>query len=145
MTDAEKIAQHEQKIAEQDRRLIAMEKNGVAFGDRVKQNAKDIRRVEAQAIDRFEHLVNLMNEGFNRVENNIRRVETSLKEDLNRVETSLKEDINRVETGLKEDINRVETNLKNDINRVEGQTIKWLSLVIAVAVIILGILTYMKG
>ena len=94
MTDAEKIAQHEQKIAEQDQRLIAMEKNGVAFGDRVKQNAKDIRRVEAQAIDRFEHLVNLMNEGF---------------------------------------------------NRVEGQTIKWLSLVIAVAVIILGILTYMKG
>ena len=134
MTDAEKIAQHEQKIAEQDRRLIAMEKNGVAFGDRVKQNAKNIRRVEAQAIDRFEHLVNLMNEGFNRVENNIRRVETGLKED-----------INRVETGLKEDINRVETNLKNDINRVEGQTIKWLSLVIAVAVIILGILTYMKG
>ncbi len=46
---------------------------------------------------------------------------------------------------LKNDINRVETNLKNDINRVEGQTIKWLSLVIAVAVIILGILTYIKG
>ena len=134
MTDAEKIAQHEQKIAEQDRRLIAMEKNGVAFGDHVKQNAKDIRRVEAQAIDRFEHLVNLMNEGFYRVENNIRRVETSLKED-----------INRVETNLKNDINRVETNLKNDINRVEGQTIKWLSLVIAVAVIVLGILTYVKG
>ena len=86
-----------------------------------------------------------MNEGFNRVENNIRRVETSLKEDINRVETGLKEDINRVETNLKNDINRVETNLKNDINRVEGQTIKWLSLVIAVAVIILGILTYMKG
>ena len=134
MTDAEKIAQHEQKIAEQDQRLIAIEKNGAVVGDQVKQNAKDIRRVEAQAIDRFEHLVNLMNEGFNRVENNIRRVETSLKED-----------INRVETNLKNDINRVETNLKNDINRVEGQTIKWLSLVIAVAVIILGILTYMKG
>ena len=134
MTDAEKIAQHEQKIAEQDQRLIAIEKNGAVVGDQVKQNAKDIRRVEAQAIDRFEHLVNLMNEGFNRVENNIRRVETGLKND-----------INRVETGLKEDINRVETNLKNDINRVEGQTIKWLSLVIAVAVIILGILTYVKG
>ena len=127
MTDAEKIAQHEQKIAEQDQRLIAIEKNGAVVGDQVKQNAKDIRRVEAQAIDRFEHLVNLMNEGFNRVE------------------TGLKEDINRVETGLKNDINRVETNLKHDINRVEGQTIKWLSLVIAVAVIILGILTYMKG
>ncbi len=134
MTDAEKITQHEQKIAEQDQRLIAMEKNGAVVGDQVKQNAKDIRRVEAQAIDRFEHLVNLMNEGFNRVENNIRRVETGLKED-----------INRVENNLKNDINRVENNLKNDINRVEGQTIKWLSLVIAVAVIILGILTYMKG
>ncbi len=134
MTDAEKIAQHEQKIAELDQRLIAMEKNGAVVGDQVKQNAKDICRVEGQAIDRFKHLVNLMNEGFNRVENNIRRGETGLKED-----------INRGETGLKEDINRVETNLKNDINRVEGQTIKWLSLVIAVAVIILGILTYMKG
>ncbi len=123
MTDSEKIAQLEQKVAEQDQRLIAIEKNGVAVGDRVKQNARDIRRVEDQTIDRFEHLMSQMNAGFTRVENNIIRVETTLKND----------------------INRVETNLKNDINRVEGQTIKWLSLVIAVAVIILGILTYVKG
>ena len=52
---------------------------------------------------------------------------------------------NRLESTLKNDINRVETNLKSDINRVEGQTIKWLSLLIAVAVIILSFLIYIKG
>ena len=46
MTDAEKIAQHEQQLAEQDQRLIAIEKNGAAIGDQVAQNAKDIRLVE---------------------------------------------------------------------------------------------------
>ena len=61
MTDSE-------KIAEQDQRLIAIEKNGTAVSDRVKQNAKDIRRVEEQTTERFEHLVNLMNAGFTRVE-----------------------------------------------------------------------------
>ena len=191
MTDAEKIAQHEQKLAEQDQRLIAIEKNGAVIGDQVKQNAKEIRRVEEQTMDRFELLMHQMNAGFARVENHIDRVETGLKEEINRVETglkeeinrvetrvihvekTLKEDINRVETGLKEeinqvetglkeeinrvdthvihvektlkeDINRVETNLKNDINRVQEQTIKWLSLIIAFAVIIIGALTYIK-
>ena len=191
MTDAEKIAQHEQKLADQDQRLIAIEKNGAVIGDQVKQNAKEIRRVEEQTMDRFELLMHQMNAGFARVENHIDRVETGLKEEINRVETglkeeinrvetrvihvekTLKEDINRVETGLKEeinqvetglkeeinrvdthvihvektlkeDINRVETNLKNDINRVQEQTIKWLSLIIAFAVIIIGALTYIK-
>ena len=140
MTDAEKIAQLEQtitqlkqEIAEQeqrglvrDRQLIAIEKNGAVVGDQVKQNARDIRRVEDQTADRFDQLMNLMSEGFARVENNFNRVENN---------------INRVENN----INRVETNLKNDINRVEGQMIKWLSLIVAIAVIIIGVLTYMKG
>ena len=52
---------------------------------------------------------------------------------------------NGLESTLKSDINHVENTLKSDINRVEGQTIKWLSLLIAVAVIILGLLTYIKG
>ena len=137
MTDAEKIAQLEQKVAQlkqeiaeqerrglaRDRQLIAIEKNGAVVGDQVKQNAKDIRRVENQTADRFDQLMSLMNEGFARVENNF----------------------NRVETNLKNDIIRTETNLKNDINRVEGQMIKWLSLIVAIAVIIIGALTYMKG
>ena len=66
--------------------------------------------------DRFEQLINQMNAGFN-----------------------------GLESTLKNDINRVENSLKSDINRVEGQTIKWLSLLIAVAVIILSFLTYIKG
>ncbi len=49
--------------------------------------------------------------------------------------------INQMNAGF----NRLENTLKSDINRVEGQTIKWLSLLIAVAVIILGLLTYIKG
>ena len=140
MTDAEKIAQLEQKVAQlkqeiaeqeqrsiaRDRQLIAIEKNGAVVGDQVKQNARDIRRVEDQTADRFDQLMSLMNEGFARVENNINRVENN---------------INRVENN----INRVETNLKNDINRAEGQMIKWLSLIVAIAVIIIGALTYMKG
>ena len=52
---------------------------------------------------------------------------------------------NGLESTLKSDINHVENTLKSDINRMEGQTIKWLSLLIAVAVIILGLLTYIKG
>ena len=133
MTDAEKITQLEQKVAQlkqeiaeqeqrslaRDQQLIAIEKNGAVVGGQVEQNAKDIRRVEDQTANRFEQLMNLMKEGFARVENNINRVENN--------------------------INRVETNLKNDINRVEGQMIKWLSLIVAVAVIIIGVLTYMKG
>lgn len=133
MTDAEKIAQLEQKIAQlkqeiaeqerrglaRDRQLIAIEKNGAVVGDQVKQNARDIRRVENQTADRFDQLMSLMNEGFARVENNFNRVENN--------------------------INRVETNLKNDIIRAEGQMIKWLSLIVAIAVIIIGALTYMKG
>ena len=144
MTDAEKIAQLEQKIADQDQRLvaqdqrlIAIEKNGAVSGEQGKQNAKEIHRVERQTTDQFKQLVNLMNEGFN-------RVETNLKNDIIRVE----ERINRME----ERINRVETNLKNDIirmeeriNRVEGQMIKWLTLIVGVAVIIIGALTYLKG
>ena len=140
MTDAEKITQLEQKVAQlkqeiaeqeqrglaRDQQLIAIEKNGAVVGGQAEQNAKDIRRVEDQAADRFEQLMNLMKEGFARVENNFNRVENN---------------INRVENN----INRVETNLKNDINRVEGQMIKWLSLIVAVAVIIIGVLTYMKG
>lgn len=77
--------------------------------------------------DRFEQLINQMNAGFNGLEN------------------TFKNDINHVENTLKRDINRVETSLKSDINRVEGQTIKWLSLLIAVAVIILSFLTYIKS
>ena len=133
MTDAEKITQLEQKVAQlkqeiaeqeqrglaRDQQLIAIEKNGAVVGGQVEQNAKDIRRVEDQTADRFEQLMNLMKEGFARVENNINRVENN--------------------------ITRVEANLKNDINRVEGQMIKWLSLIVAVAVIIIGVLTYMKG
>ena len=76
----------------------------------------DNTRIEDQTINRFEQLINQMNAGFN-----------------------------SLESTLKNDINRVETNLKSDINRVGGQTIKWLSLLIAVAVIILGLLTYIKG
>ena len=49
--------------------------------------------------------------------------------------------INQMNAGF----NRLEITLKSDINRVEGQTIKWLSLLIAVAVIILSFLTYIKG
>ncbi len=109
-----------------DRQLIAIEKNGAVVGDQVKQNARDIRRVEDQTADRFDQLMSLMNEGFARVENNINRVENNF---------------NRVENN----INRVETNLKNDIIRAEGQMIKWLSLIVAIAVIIIGALTYMKG
>ena len=105
MTDAEKIARLEQKIAEQDQRLIAIEKNGAVSGEQGKQNAKEIRRVERQTADQFKQLMNLMNAGFN----------------------------------------RVETNLKNDIIRVEGQMIKWLTLIVGVAVIIIGVLTYIKG
>ena len=77
--------------------------------------------------DRFQQMSNQMNAGFNRLEN------------------SLKNDINRVENTLKSDINRLETNLKSDINRLERQTIKWSSLLIAVAVIIISLLTYFKG
>ena len=40
---------------------------------------------------------------------------------------------------------RVETNLKNDIHHAQERTIKWLSLIVAVAVIIIGMLTYIKG
>ena len=137
MTDAEKIAQLEQKIADQDQRLvaqdqrlIAIEKNGAVSGEQGKQNAKEILRVERQTTDQFKQLVNLMNEGFN-------RVETNLKNDIIRVE----ERINRVETNLKNDINRMEER----INRVEGQMIKWLTLIVGVAVIIIGALTYLKG
>ena len=133
MTDAEKIAQLEQKIADQDQRLvaqdqrlIAIEKNGAVSGEQGKQNAKEILRVERQTADQFKQLMNLMNEGFARVENNIIRVE---------------ERINRVETNLKNDIIRVEER----INRVEGQMIKWLTLIVGVAVIIIGALTYLKG
>ena len=102
----QKIAEREQRHIAQDQRLIAIEKNGAVVGDQVKQNAKDIRRVEDQTADRFEQFMNLMNEGFARVENNIIRVENSLKEDIIRVETNLKNDIIRVETNLKNDINR---------------------------------------
>ena len=137
MTDAEKIAQLEQKIADQDQRLvaqdqrlIAIEKNGAVSGEQGKQNAKEILRVERQTTDQFKQLVNLMNEGFN-------RVETNLKNDIIRVE----ERVNRVETNLKNDINRMEER----INRVEGQMIKWLTLIVGVAVIIIGALTYLKG
>ena len=112
MTDAKKIAQHEQKFAEQDQRLTAIEKNGAVISDQVKQNAKEIRRVEEQTMDRFELLMHQMNAGF-------ARVETGLKEEINQVETGLKEEITRVETGLKEDINRVETGLKKEISQVE--------------------------
>ena len=140
MTDAEKIAQLEQKLADQDQRLvaqdqrlIAIEKNGAVSGAQGKQNAKEIHRVERQTTDQFKQLVNLMNEGFARVENNIIRVE----ERINRVE----ERINRVETNLKNDINRMEER----INRVEGQMIKWLTLIVGVGVIIIGALTYLKG
>ncbi len=127
MTDSEKIVRLEKKVAEQDQRLINIEKNGVGLDDQAEQNTKDINRIEDQTINRFEQLINQMNAGFNGLEN------------------SLKNDINRVENTLKSDINRVETNLKSDINRVEGQTIKWLSLLIAVAVIIISLLTYFKG
>ncbi len=116
MTDSEKIVRLEKKVAEQDQRLINIEKNGVGLDDQTKQNTKDINRIEDQTINRFEQLINQMNAGFNGLENS-----------------------------LKSDINRVETNLKSDINRVEGQTIKWLSLLIAVAVIIISLLTYFKG
>ena len=112
MTDAEKIARLEQKIAEQDQRLIAIEKNGAVSGEQGKQNAKEIRRVERQTADQFKQLMDLMNAGFN-----------------------------RVETNLKNDIIRVEER----INRVEGQMIKWLTLIVGVAVIIIGALTYIKG
>ena len=122
MTDAEKIVQLEQKIADQDQRLIAIEKNGAVSGEQGKQNAKEIRRVERQTTDQFKQLVNLMNEGFARVE------------------TNLKNDIIRVETNLKNDINRMEER----INRVEGQMIKWLTLIVGVAVIIISTLTYIK-
>ena len=137
MTDAEKIAQLEQKIADQDQRLvaqdqrlIAIEKNGAVSGEQGKQNAKEILRVERQTTDQFKQLVNLMNEGFARVEERINRVETNLKNDIIRVETNLKNDIIRVE---------------ERINRVEGQMIKWLTLIVGVAVIIIGALTYLKG
>ena len=40
MTDSEKIAQRDQKLAEQDQRLIAIEKNGAVIGDQVEQNAE---------------------------------------------------------------------------------------------------------
>ena len=116
MTDSEKIARLEKKVAEQDQRLLNIEKNGVGVDDQTKQNTKDINRIEDQTTDRFQQLINQMNAGFNRLENS-----------------------------LKSDINRVETNLKSDINRVEAQTIKWLSLLIAVAVIIISLLTYFKG
>lgn len=116
MTDSEKIARLEKKVEEQDQRLINIEKNGVGLDDQTEQNTKDINRIEDQTINRFEQLINQMNAGFN-----------------------------RLESTLKNDINRVETNLKSDINRVEGQTIKWLSLLIAVAVIIISLLTYFKG
>ena len=76
----------------------------------------DNTHTEGQTINRFEQLINQMNAGFNSLGNT-----------------------------LKSDINRVENTLKSDINRVEGQTIKWLSLLIAVAVIILSFLTYIKG
>ena len=112
MTDAEKIVRLEQKIAEQDQRLVAIEKNGAVSGEQGKQNAKEIRRVERQTADQFKQLMNLMNAGFN-----------------------------RVETNLKNDIIRVEER----INRVEGQMIKWLTLIVGVAVIIIGALTYIKG
>ena len=137
MTDAEKIAQLEQKIADQDQRLvaqdqrlIAIEKNGAVSGEQGKQNAKEILRVERQTTDQFKQLVNLMNEGFARVEERINRVETNLKNDIIRVETNLKNDINRME---------------ERINRVEGQMIKWLTVIVGVAVIIIGALTYLKG
>ena len=127
MTDSEKIARLEKKVEEQDQRLINIEKNGVGLDDQTEQNTKDINRIEDQTINRFEQLINQMNAGFNSLEN------------------TLKSDINRVENTLKSDINRMETSLKNDINRVEGQTIKWLSLLIAVAVIIISFLTYITG
>ena len=127
MTDSEKIARLEKKVEEQDQRLINIEKNGVGLDDQTEQNTKDINRIEDQTINRFEQLINQMNAGFNGLE------------------STLKSDINRVETSLKSDINRVETSLKSDINRVEGQTIKWLSLLIAVAVIIISFLTYITG
>lgn len=127
MTDSEKIARLEKKVAEQDQRLINIEKNGVGLDDQTEQNTKDINRIEDQTINRFEQLISQMNAGFNSLEN------------------TLKSDINRVENTLKSDINRAETSLKSDINRVEGQTIKWLSLLIAVAVIILSFMTYIKG
>ena len=137
MTDAEKIAQLEQKIADQDQRLvaqdqrlIAIEKNGAVSGEQGKQNAKEILRVERQTTDQFKQLVNLMNEGFARVEERVNRVETNLKNDIIRVETNLKNDINRME---------------ERINRVEGQMIKWLTVIVGVAVIIIGALTYLKG
>ena len=137
MTDAEKIAQLEQKIADQDQRLvaqdqrlIAIEKNGAVSGEQGKQSAKEILRVERQTTDQFKQLVNLMNEGFARVEERVNRVETNLKNDIIRVETNLKNDINRME---------------ERINRVEGQMIKWLTLIVGVAVIIIGALTYLKG
>ena len=137
MTDAEKIAQLEQKLADQDQRLvaqdqrlIAIEKNGAVSGEQGKQNAKEILRVERQTTDQFKQLVNLMNEGFARVEERVNRVETNLKNDIIRVETNLKNDINRME---------------ERINRVEGQMIKWLTLIVGVGVIIIGALTYLKG
>ena len=71
-----------------------------------------------------------------------------MKEDINRVgaqvmhaERTSKEDINRVDAH----VIQVETNLKNDIHHAQERTIKWLSLIVAVAVIIIGMLTYIKG
>ena len=56
-------------------------------------------------------------------------------------EKTFKEDVNRVETRVLQ----AEKTLKEDINRAQEQTIKWLSLIVAVAVIIIGMLTYIKG
>ena len=70
-----------------------------------------------------------MKEEINRVENRVIHVEKTLKEDINRVETNLKNDIDRLE---------------EHISRMEGKIIKWMSLMVAVAVIIIGVLTYIK-
>ncbi len=81
MTDSEKVARLEKDVSEQDRRLDDTQKSGVAVEAKTEQNEKNIDRVESQSITRFEQLLNRIDAGFDRVENNINRVEAELKTD----------------------------------------------------------------
>ena len=119
MTDAEKIARLEQKIADQDRRLIAQDQRHIAIE---KNGAVSGEQGKQNAKE-------------------IRRVERQTADQFKQLMNLMNAGFNRVETNLKNDIIRVEER----INRVEGQMIKWLTLIVGVAVIIIGALTYIKG
>jgi hypothetical protein len=75
-----------------------------------------------------------------RLNYNIQKVETDLKEDTQKVETDLKEDIQKVETDLKEDIQRVMDSHKRLVNRLW-----WAISIVFTSIVAIAVALITKG